>query len=268
MNELDMDFRLSEIERQLSNLRGKLQSDLNPLLEYYMDDVREIVPTLNSGASPQQTYIPSDRYYALIGPVTAAGDLPTLFAGLSSVTLTQWDTTAKKFYARLTGAGDCYIGPTGKYNVIYPAGPFGTATSYAPKNSDSTTVSVKFTARFNANADYTVYGIGAHDDAATNSSFDDSATPFFQVLRNAGNWELGSCDGSTISQSSAAGADGSLHEFEVKWNATTLRLYVDDSLVITKTTNMPIVPLRPQVWSNGSTNTIDIVDYLISWEVA
>jgi hypothetical protein len=227
----------------------------------------DIIPNINGGASRQQVMIPSDRYYALIGPVIAAADLPAWLDTVANVTLATWDSTQKQFYTRMgAGAGNATI--LGGGNVepfMYPLGPFGMASSYAPKNADATVVSIQFTARFNANADYTIYGIGAINTATANE-FDSTADHFIQVLRNAGNWELGSCDGATISQSSVAGGDGSFHEFEVKWNSTNLRLYVDGTLMITKTTNMPTKPLKANLFSNGATNTIDVVDYLVEWE--
>jgi hypothetical protein len=228
----------------------------------------DIVPNINPGSTFQQSLIPSDRYYALIGPAQATTDLPLwIQAGTSNVTLATWDGTQKQFFTRLAAAaGDAHVGAAANApKMIHPNGPYGMAPDYAPKNSSVTAVAIKFTARFNANADYTVYGAGANNSTTANQ-FDLNTEHFFQVTRNAGNWELGTCDGATISQSAAAGADGSWHQFEVKWNSTNLRLYVDGTLLITKTTNMPSQPLKPAIAANGTTNTVDIFDYLVEWE--
>lgn len=263
MNSLDMDFRLSEIERQLSNLRGKLQSDLNPLLEYYVDDVREIVPTLHMGGSARTLSVPADRYYAALGACTTSQNLPEwMAAGSGSVTYANWDATDLRAYLTVESSGTIG-GPLSFPAFIYPTGPFGTATSYAPKNTTAAAVTIQFRARFPANADYTVYGMGA----ASLSDFSTAASNhFIQVLRNSANWELGTCDGTTISQTaSSGGADGSLHDFKVRWIAGEVTLYVDGVLVITKSTNIPTRPLGPLGLT--ITNVFDIVDYLVEWEV-
>lgn len=261
MNELDMDFRLSEIERQLSNLRGKLQSDLNPLLEYYMDEVRDIVPTLHLGGGGRALAIPADRYYAALGACVGSTNLPDWMASVGgTVSYANWDATDERFYVQLDTGGQ--LGSAGTYpQFIYYLGPFGAATSFAPKNVAATGVLIKFRARFPTNADYTEFGIGA----GTQSQFNTATDHFIQVLRNSANWELGTCDGSTISQSaSSGGADGSFHDFKVRWIAGEITLYVDGTIVITKTTNLPTKPLG--VAAKNDTDNIDIVDYLVEWE--
>lgn len=230
--------------------------------------VETIVPTINPGDARASPYIPADRYYANLGPMQSESNMPSWTSAVSNVSFLNWDASARQFYARLSSAASPgSIGATQNARVIYPSGVFGESTSYAPKNTAVAAVLVKFKARFNANADYGVYGVGG---VSQSNRFDTSTDHFFQVTRNLGNWELGSCDGSTISQlASSGGADGSFHEFTVRWElGVDLKLYVDGVLVITKTTNLPLQPLQMIVYSENNTNTIDIVDYLIEWEAA
>ena len=230
--------------------------------------VETVVPTINPGDAQAAPYIPADRYYANIGAMQSGSNLPSWTSAVSNVSFLNWDTTARQFYARLSSAAALgSIGANQNARVIYPSGVFGEAASYAPKNASVAAVLIKFKARFNANADYGVYGVGG---VSQGNRFDTATDHFIQVTRNAGNWELGSCDGSTISQSaSSAGADGGWHEFVVRWElGVDLKLYVDEVLVITKTANLPAQPLQMVIYAENATNTIDIVDYLVEWELA
>lgn len=219
--------------------------------------VASIVPTLHQGAT-QALVIPADRFYAAIGAAGATSQAPA-WAALNSGTTKNWDSSQKQFYANLGS-----FGQSGSVNFIYPLGPMGQASSYAPKNVSVTQAVMQFTARFNDNKDYTTNGIGAQGFYGATNNFSDSATHFIQVDRNSGNWELGTCDGSTISQLTGGTADANWHEFKVVWSASQVLLYVDGVLAITKTTNLPTKPLLPA--AVGDT-TIDIVDYLVTWEV-
>lgn len=229
--------------------------------------VETVVPTLKDGTTVDIA-IPADRFYANLGAAASNSHIPAWMGSTSgSATFAQWDATRKQQYMRLANAGGSQLGGVAIPAVIHPGGPFGASTSYAPKNADVAGVRLRFTARFNANADYTTKGIGGNNGSA--SEFSTATNHFIQVLRNSGNWELGSCDGSTISQSaSSGGADGSFHEFLVRWVTGEVRLYVDEVLMITKTTNLPTRPLSFVGNTADATNTIDIVDCLIDWELA
>lgn len=230
--------------------------------------VANIVPTINSGESGVSSYIPSDRYYAQLGAMSAASASPVWFSASSSnVTYQIWDASRKAFYSRLSNAaGIAWMGQGVGAKVLFPSGPFGKATGYAPKNASPSAVWIRFTARFNANADYgDLGGIGAINST---NRFNAATDHFIQVLRNAGTWELGTCDGTTISQDAGGTADGGFHEFGVLWkDGGDIRLYVDGVLTITKTTNLPSQPLAATIHSENNTNTIDIVDYLVEWEL-
>ncbi len=248
------------------NLQPNAQYLFDPVTRRSVRYVETIVPTLKDGTAVDLA-IPADRFYANLGAAPASAYLPAwLGSTSSSATFQQWDSSGKKQYMRLANAGGSQLGSVSVPAFIYPLGPLGTATSYAPKNASVAAVRIKFTARFNANADYTTYGLGG--DNADAADFATSTDHFIQVLRNSGSWELGSCDGSTISQSSGGTANGSFHEFVVRWSATDLTLYVDDVLTVTKTTNLPTKPLCFVANAQNGTNTVDIVDVLIDWELA
>lgn len=220
--------------------------------------VATIVPTLNLAEAAGGAIYPADRFYAPLGLATSSGQVP-IWVGAAGGTqiFNQWDATAKQSYLTLDTSGT--LGTSAPTFVHY-LGHGGQATSYAPKNVDVSEVRVRWRGRFPTSADYTVYGFGAN---SSGTLFNTATDHFFQVTRNTTNWELGSCDGSTISQSSAAGGDSSLHEFEVRWNVTNLRLYVDGTLTITKTTNMPTKALAPCAANN--TDNVDIVDVSVEW---
>ncbi len=229
--------------------------------------IAEIVPTINPGDSQPSAYIPADRYYVQLGGLESGSCLPSWTSSVSNVSFKNWDSSGSRFYARLSSAAAlAYIGANQNARFIFPQGPFGVATSYAPKNVTVQAVWIRFCARFNANADYTTYGVGA---VSSTNRFNTATDHFIQVGRNTGTWELGSCDGATISQASGGAADGGFHEFGVRWKfAEDLRLYVDDTLTITKTTNLPTEPLQLMIQAPDNTTTIDIVDYLVEWEAA
>lgn len=224
--------------------------------------VATIVPTLAEADSATTSFFLADRYYCPIGAVSSTAALPTwLYTGGSNVSFQNWDATRKQFYARLasiTGTGTI----SSNVPMAHPLGVFGLAPDYAPKNAAVGACWLKFTARFNVNADYEIYGVGLFDSGGFTND------PFIQVTRNSGSWELTTRDGSTTSTSNDASADGDFHEFWVRWSEADVKLYVDGSLIITKTTNLPTIPLQPLITAENDTDTIDIVDYLIEWELA
>lgn len=61
------------------------------------------------------------------------------------------------------------------------------------------------------------------------------------MLRTVNGWELASSDGSTrTSQAEASDtSDGNWHVFRIEWQTTEARLYVDGTLKVTKSTNLP-----------------------------
>ena len=224
--------------------------------------VATIVPTLSQGDSATSAFFLADRYYCPIGAVSSTSALPTwLYTGGSNISFQNWDATRKQFYARLASVNAAGT-ITSNVAMAHPLGVFGLAPGYAPKNAAVGACWLKFTARFNTSADYTTYGVGLFDSGGFTND------PFIQVTRNTGDWELSTRDSSTASTSSDASADGDFHEFGVRWSESDVKLYVDGTLIITKTTNLPTVPLQPCIQAENNTNTIDVVDYLIEWELA
>ena len=217
--------------------------------------IETIVPTLSIDAD-----VPADLYYVDI----AAGLQPEWIGIVNGPTTLQWDATDLRFYSRFDLTSDFVYGGI---RQAWPNGPFGDSKAFEPKNGNVTRLVFEFRARFNANADYTTSGIGLINSTPGSSTLFGTATDhFIQVLRNAANWELGTCDGATISQSaSSGGADGNLHEFRIEWEAAEIRLYVDALLVITKTTNLPVQPLSLAVVGHASAGTFDWMGAKISW---
>lgn len=252
MTEKEIIGRLEHIRRlEERNIRGIWRA-YDSVTRRLTQTISETVPTLSSDDE-----IPADIYYAYPG----AGLSPTWIAvDLNVAGTAAWDATEKSFYVNLNST-DEYV--HGTLKNAWPNGLGGESSSFAPKNGEVNICTLEFRARFNANADYTVYGVGLN--STTRAAFNTSTYHFIQVTRNAGNWELGSCDGSTISQSSVAGGDGSWHDFKVEWDDDAIRLYVDDVLMITKTTNRPAQALGFNAFTNSGTNTVDLKDFKISW---
>ena len=229
--------------------------------------IAEIVPTLDisENNSAMALFVPSDRYYVNYGAWDSASRVPPWLQNVTGLTYQTWNSTAKRHYATHAGAATLYgnIAP-----FIYPTGHCGASSSYTPKNSGVAAVWIKSTVAFTTNGDYGTDGFGANNNGST--AFGTATDHFIQVTRNTANWELGSCDGATISQqASAGGADSSAHEFAVRWSAGELKLYVDDVLVITKTTNLPDRPLKPvALLAAAGVNLIRGYDYYIEWEAA
>jgi len=221
--------------------------------------IETIVPTLSSDDE-----IPADIYYAWHG----AGLTPSWVSAASGASNFQWDATDQRFYAALDAVNDCIIGNT---RNAWPTGPCGTAQSFEPKNGNVVTCVFEFRARFNNNQDYATAGIGLCSRVGTTPGpaiFDTATDHFIQVLRNTSNWELGTCDGTTISQTSASGGDGSLHDFRVEWDASEVRLYVDETLKVTKTTNRPTQPLALLAVCANASKTMDVMGKKIYWKAA
>lgn len=251
------------------NLQPQSLSSYDPATRRNTILIAEIVPTLNLGDTERGMFYPADRYYALVGAALGTSALPGWTGAASgAVTFQNYDATNLQYYTRIGDGGTAILDSAGEYPIIWRGGAFGTATAHAPKNAGVTACWLRARMRFPTNADYGVYGMGA--TTAINNFFSSATDHFIQVTRNGGDWELGSCDGSTISQAaSAGGADGSFHDFWVRWADGELRLYVDEAIVITKTTNLPGQPLKAVsgVSLDGS-NPVDIVDYLIEWDQA
>lgn len=250
-----------------ANLQPQSLASYDPLTRRNTILVANIVPTisLSENSGGMALFIPSDRYYTNIGAWDSAARVPPWLQNVTGLTYKSWNSTKNRYYVTHAAAATLY---SSFASIIHPLGHAGAAASYAPKNSGVAAVWVRFSAAFITNGDYGTDGIGAK--ASATAAFDTATDHFFQVLRNSGVWELGTCDGASISQqASAAPADGDEHEFGVRWSTTDIRLYVDDVLVVTKTTNLPNRPLNPvALMASGGVNIINLVDYLIEWEAA
>lgn len=236
------------------------QAVYDPVTRRAVRYVETIVPTIHLG-NVGHMGIGADRLYCNMGLIDTGASAPTWMASVAGGAYQQWDATAGVTYLNMTsgghGIGVSAVGPI----TIYPTGFGGDGSSFTPKNAAATTASIQFVARFNTNADYTTAGLGASTGTGT---FANSSTHFIQVLRNSGSWELGTCDGATISQSSGGTGDSSFHEFKVTWTAGTVTLYVDGTSTITKTTNLPTRALAIHAIGT-STGNIDLGEVLVTW---
>ena len=248
------------VMNELELLRAQLKQARDTFLRSQVTDVLAIAPTLDRADAQSLTYMAADRFYVNLGLVDGIGSLPAWLTS-ASVAYNTWDATDLRFYTN-GAALNSIIGPSAAESRFIHYGGFGgTATDYAPKNANVTKVILEFRARFNTNGDNTVFGIGAKSVA--NTSFNDGH--FIQVTRNSAVWELGTRDGTTVSQSSGGTADGSFHNFKAEWDSAQVVLYVDGVSTITKTTNRPAQPLMAFPMYADTTSSIDIVDYLVRW---
>jgi hypothetical protein len=118
-----------------------------------------------------------------------------------------------------------------------------------------------FKVAFPSTSDYANDGVGLAE-----VGFDLSTNRYVQVGRNGSNWFLETCDGTTASQSTAAGADGSFHEFEIVWRETAIELWIDGVQAIVKSTNLPDRPM----FATALQSFLDIrhIDWRILWDIA
>lgn len=244
------------------NLQPAAQYVFDPITRRAVRYVETVVPTINQAETPEGMFYAADRFYFNIGAINSATDAPPAVNSISG-TLQQWDATQKMQYARFRSGG---AAPSSLIYFVYPTGVYGDGSSFTPKNVSVTKCVMEFTAKFGDNSDYgSTAGVGFLNGSSGGAVFSTTSDHFIQVLRNVASWELGTCDGTTISQSSGGTADSSWHEFRVEWEDDELRLYVDDTLTITKTTNLPAKPLRINIIGQ-TTLGIDVADLLIRWE--
>ena len=229
------------------------QAVFDPITRRAVRYIETVVPTVFQGSSGNAiTGVPADIIYqvaTLSGTYSASG-----------TTSTAWDTTNKRAYRRLGDGASSGTFDGASPECWYTGWPGN--SSYAPKNVSVTQLILEITARFNNNVDYTTFGFGLAESAST--QFNSSAQHWIQVLRNAGSWEVGSSDGTTLSQTSGGTGDGSWHVFKILWQSSGATLYVDGTSTITKATNLPDKPLR-FLGTSPATSTIDIVDVKMSF---
>ena len=249
--------RLAAIEEELERLRRKGFGDMEILARQakgLSKQIRGIVPVISSDAD-----IPAEIYYAHFG----ANCLPEWVGAEQIGSVENWDSTDERLYATLNSTGAWVYGGR---RFAWPTGPYGAAHTFEPKKANVSVFVMDFHAQFAGNADYTTSGIGLLNSTPGVSRLFSTATDhFIQVLRNAGSWELGTCDGSTISQSSGGTADANFHDFKVEWESGVVNLYVDGVLTITKTTNLPAQPLAFAATGHASAGNMFITAVTMTW---
>lgn len=222
-------------------------------IESIATTIEGIVPVISSDAD-----IPAEIYYAYLG----ANRQPEWIATLINTSLTNWDATDRRFYLR-AGTDSAYV--WSNTLCAFPTGPFGQFHTFDPKGNNVTEVVLEFRARFTGNADYTTSGIGLLSTTPLNNLFGNTTTHFIQVLRNAGSWEVGSCDGAAISQTSGGSADGNFHDFRIVWATNLISFYVDDVATFSKATNLPTRPLGFALVGHASAGNVDVTAVKITW---
>jgi hypothetical protein len=262
----DVLYEIEQATKALKRLNGRSLQDAATANDTSLA-IEEMVPVIcQEGGS---ALIPADIFYMPLGAhTTAIGTPPAAwcpYPTTATYDAAQWDATDKRFYVRFSNT----VGATGDFGatrIVYPEGIAGKATTYNPKQKDVNTVYIKFRGAFGDNADYTDSGVGATSESSTAANMFTAGRHFIQVLRNAGNWELGTGDGTNASQTTGGTADASLHYFTIRWTLAEVRLLVDDAVVVTKTTNLPTEPLALSLRSASDSYTIDLVDFYVGWE--
>lgn len=248
--------RLANIEDEIARLRRRDAGELDSRtrqIKALSRDIQRLVPVIASDAD-----VPADIYWCHPG----AG-LDGNWTNSSGVTTEQWDSTDMRFYGAMTAGTDWL---QGTIRQAWPTGPFGSAHSFEPKEISVTKCVLDFRAKFVNNVDYTTVGIGLIDESTgAINAFDTATDHFIQVLRNTTAWELGTCDGATISQSSGGTADGNFHDFRVVWETSRVTLFVDEVSTIIKTTNLPAEPLALNILADAATQ-LGVMGIKISWE--
>lgn len=131
------------------------------------------------------------------------------------------------------------------------------------------TMVFEFCGELDANATATNRGIGP-----TTGSF--STGDFVKIGRDSNGWFLESRDNSTTSLTNEASdsSDGNRHVFRLECGVTEVRLYVDNILKVTKTTNLPRWSTNPpssillQVPAADATGAFKISSWAVYWKVA
>lgn len=216
--------------------------------------IETIVPVLSSDED-----ILADLYYADWG----ASIIPEWANSTSGTpTYENWDATEQRFYCVLDSSTDS-VWSTARN--AWPTGVKGTAQSFTPKNVDVTKCAIQFRAKFTqAAGDYRFLGVGLNSRAAA-VAFNTATDHFINLYAYTSVWYLATSDGSTISTTTGGATDASWHDFRIEWELTEVRLYIDDSLEITKSTNLPTQPLAFRAISQGATNQLHIMGTKISW---
>lgn len=203
-----------------------------------------------------------------------------------------FDTDVMRNYWRSVNGTRCYMQFAATSRRLFPSGALGSWPDFdmngdtvglLPNQSYDTLV-VEFEAAFpTATARTTDLGIGISSQAFSSAFPFQSSVSSIGVIRTASGWGLQTSDALNDSSSNEAAdtSDGNRHIFRIEWEniagTSTARLYVDGTLKITKTTNMPDVApssagVMPQYFgacvpSSYATDHIRLYAMLAYWKV-
>lgn len=230
----------------------------DPITRRAVRYVETVVPTVAIGTNQ---WIGGDRWYLPIG-ATDGTSLPWGTTSGGARTFQNWDATEKQMYAAFAFSGTNAMFSGNGLRMAYPTGQFGESTTYTPKNAAVTSCVIQYKAKIGAAFTGDSVGFGAAK--ATTMA---SGQHYIQVCSNGSTkFRLTTGDGSTKSTTDGTLTfDTAWHEFKIVWTAGSVKLYIDGTLDITHTTNLPTEPLQPLVLT-GSSVTIDWVDVYVGWQ--
>ena len=220
--------------------------------------VLTLVPSVSLADSATGGFYVADRYYCKLGALSGSTVVPPWIGTSGAGTYQAW--SSPNFYVH----GTEFISSTSPLLAWY-TGPMGEAPDHAPKNTGFTSFILEFRCAFADAADYTVRGVGI-SNATASGDFAAANHCIFVSKDATPDWVLGSADGVTLSEEVGGTADTAIHDFKVVWTSADIKLYVDDVLTITKTTNRPTQPMRIHTRQTAGTHDLHLVDIQLRWD--
>ena len=220
--------------------------------------IETIVPSVSLAESAMGAFYAADRFYAKIGALSGASVVPNWVGQGGGGTYQQWSSP------NLYMSGADLIASTSPLLAWY-SGFMGDSPDHSPKNFDAASFIMEFRCAFADAIDYTIRGVGV-STATASADFAATQHCIFVSKDATPDWVLGSADGATLSEEVGGTGDTSMHDFKVVWTSADIKLYVDGTLTITKTTNRPTQPMRVHTRQAVGTHDINLVDLGIRWE--
>lgn len=244
---------------ELELLRAQIKQVKDTFLRSQVTEIREVVPTVSLADSATSAFYLADHYYCKLGALSGSSVVPPWIGTSGAGTYQVW--SSPNFYVHGTEFGGVTTSPL----LAWYTGPMGEAPDHAPKNLDFTSFVLEFRCAFADAADYTVRGVGV-STATASGDFAATQHCIFVSKDATPDWVLGSADGVTLSEGVGGTADTAMHDFRVAWTSADIKLYVDDVLTVTKTTNRPTQPMRIHTRQTAGTHDIHLVDIGLRWD--
>jgi len=204
--------------------------------------------------------------------------------GLSNSPTYTWDASAEHWFADNTSGQNSYVRLDLSANFVDVRGVGGKSPAWhnpgsllvQPATDD--TIVVEFHAHWStafASIDLT-RGMGVGNATLAGSNPWNAVYQFAMFYRKTGSgWTLCTSDGSIQEQSEGSDtSDGAEHVFRIEYDGTNVRLYVDGTLKITNSTNVP--DFESQIWryagfrgvTGDTTSDYGIAGVLMYWKTA